>query len=270
MKKKLVMLILSVFILVSVVQVFLYKEPTPTSKYVQLEKGFLAYDEYGSGEKTLILIHGSPGSKETFRDLATQIPGFTIYSLDMFCFGESTKGLKDCGMKVAADTILEFMDEKEINSVSLVGYSWGGSVVITFGNRYPERLDNLVLLAGNGIQEGEPTKHFWSERARSWLAYPFAVYYPGAFAGDYRWRRGFIKSFVDSDQRPIKDWLPEIETRTLILHGESDTVIMPWVAEKHHELLPNSELEFFSGDHITISRDPDEIVEKLVRFLENE
>jgi len=270
MKKEWVMLILFMLIIIGVAQIFLYEGPVPESNYIALEKGHLAYDEYGSGEDVLILIHGSPGGKETFEDLARQIPGFRIYALDMFCFGESTKELEDCGTLVAADTILEFMDKKEIGSASLVGYSWGGSVVITFGNRYPERLDNLVLLSGNGVQEGEPTKYFWSERARSWLAYPFAVYYPGAFGGDYRWRRGFIKSFIDSDQRPIQDWLLEIETRTLILHGASDTVIMPWVAEKHHELLPNSELEFFAGDHITISRDPDEIVEKLLRFLENE
>jgi len=270
MKKKWVMIIFSILILIGIIQTLVYAEPTPESNYIALEKGHLAYDEYGSGEDVLILIHGSPGGKETFEDLARQIPGFRIYALDMFCFGESTKELKDCGTLVAADTIREFMDEREISSVSLIGYSWGGSVVITFAHLFPERLNNMVLLAGNGIQEGEPTKHFWSERARSWLAYPFVVYYPGAFGGDYRWRRGFIKSFIDSDQRPITDWLLEIETRTLILHGASDTVIMPWVAEKHHELLPNSELEFFAGDHITISRDPDEIVEKLLRFLENE
>jgi pimeloyl-ACP methyl ester carboxylesterase len=270
MKKGIVLIVLLGIIFLGIFQIFFYEEPLPKSSYVDLENGYLAYDEYGSSEKILILIHGSPGEKKTFEEFSSHIFGFKIYALDMFCFGESTKELDDCGMEFAADTILEFMDVKGIETASLLGYSWGGSVVITFAHNYPERLDNLILLSGNGIQDGEPTKHFFSERARSWLAYPFVVYYPGAFAGDYRWRRGFIKSFVDSDQRKIENWLGEISTRTLILHGYSDTIILPFVAEKHNSLLENSELEFFHGDHMAIFRDFDEIVEKLSRFLENE
>jgi len=267
--KKNPVIIGAVLILIGMIQLAVYTEPLPASDYITLPSGNLAYSEYGNGAEVLIMIHGSPGSKESLKNLAKNISNKKIYVPDMFCFGESTKELNNCGIEFAAKTISDFMDSKEIETATILGYSWGGSVVITFAYNYPEKLDNLILVSGNGIQEGEPTKSFLLERIRSYVAYPFAVYYPGSFAGDYRWRRGFIKSFIDSDQRIIEEELKEISTRTLVLHGKEDTVILPWVAEKQNGLLQNSSLEFFEGNHQTIFNDVEEISQKINSFLEN-
>ena len=45
----------------------------------------------------------------------------------------------------------------------------------------------------------------------------------------------------------ISDWLPEIETETLILHGSVDRVIIPQHAEHMDKQLPNSRLQWIDG-----------------------
>ena len=73
MKKRIVLVVLMVLILVGICQVFFYEEPLPISNYIVLDNGNLAYDEYGAGEEVIILVHGSPGGKETFEKLASWI-----------------------------------------------------------------------------------------------------------------------------------------------------------------------------------------------------
>jgi len=260
---------LIVLIFFGIIQLFTYEEALPTSLYVPLDGKNFAFNEYGSGENSLIIIHGSPGSKESMEPLAKEINNTKVYAPDMFCFGESTKNLNDCGIEAAANSIKDFMESQDLEKSSLLGYSWGGGVVITFAEKYPKKVDKLILLSANGIQEGEPTGSFSLERIRSYMAYPFTVYYPGAFAGDYRWRRGFIKSFTDSDLRPIEEELRQIKTPTLILHGKQDSVIEPWVAEKHKSLLENSQLELFEGNHITVFKEPWKVSDKINEFLKN-
>lgn len=268
---KRILILLSIFIVYGAIQIPLYNPPTPEN-YVDLYQGKLAYIKYSSAnsDKTLILIHGSPGSKEEdFEKLAPQIKDYNVYALDMYGFGDSDNFVNDYSAEAQSKAIAEFMNSKGIQRASILGYSWGGLVAIKFALNYPEKTENLILLDASGIQEGEPTHNYLIEKTRSLIAYPFVVIYPGAFAGSIGWRYGFIRSFIDTDQRPIREELTKIKSRTLILHGDKDTVVLPEVAQEHNLLLQNSELLFFKGGHGTIFFDPSEIANKINYFLNN-
>ena len=118
-----------------------------------------------------------------------------------------------------------------------------------------------------GIQEGEFIKNHYLEKTYAIIAYPFVVYYPGVFVGDINWRSGFMKSFIDTDLREIREKLPKISTETLVLHGSKDKNIEPWVAEEHSKLLPNSELVFYNGTHVTIFSNTTEMSSIINYFL---
>jgi len=268
MKKLRIILLLAVTI--GLVQSGLYAEPIPTSNYVELSGGKLVYNEFNEGDSVVIMIHGSPGTKESFDLLAPAIVGRKIYALDMFCFGESSKLVDDCGIDGGAESIREFMDELNIPTATIVGFSWGSGVAITFADKYPDKIDKLILLSGSGLQEGEPPGSYLAEQAVSLTAYLPNVYYPGSFFGDYRERRGFLRSFLHSDFRPIEGRLANIETKTLLIHGERDQVIRPWVAKRHNELLQNSELMFIDGGHGSTVREVDVVVSAINEFLKNE
>ncbi len=253
-------------IIVGIIQVLLYN-PIPDSNFVELSQGSLAYAEFGEGENTLILIHGSPGSSEDFSLLAPEIKNRKVYALDMYGFGESEKFVDNYGISAQADYLKEFMDTKNISSASILGFSWGGGVAIEFAYKYPKYTDNLILLSSMGIQEGEPTGSYFLEQLRAKTAYLFVVFYPGAFAGNAYWRDGFMMSFIDSDQRPIREHMKNIISPTLILHGDGDTIVEPWVAEEHHSLLKNSILVYYEGSHGEIFSNVTEVAEIIDYYL---
>jgi pimeloyl-ACP methyl ester carboxylesterase len=186
----------------------------------------------------------------------------------MYCFSHSSF-VSDCGIDNAADALHEFLLALNITQATILGESWGSGVAIEFAYRYPNTTDNLILLSGMGIQEGEPFGTYVGDKTWQYFVYPFLVYYPGVFYHDISWRRGIVDSFIDSDQRPIANHLKSIKTRTLILHSKTDTVIPFWVAEKHAQLLQNSQLEEFKGTHGEFHTNVGEIAPKINNFLQN-
>jgi pimeloyl-ACP methyl ester carboxylesterase len=257
---------LILLVIIGVIQIPFYKEKT-NSKFLELPQGNLAYKEYGSGENILVLIHGSPGDKDDFSLLAPAIKNYKIYALDMYGFGVSEKSVKNYGIDVQADAISNFIDAINKTKISILGYSWGGSVAITFAYKYPEKTDKLILLSSSGVQEGEYTGNYIFEKSRMYFSYPFVVYYPGVFGGSIGWRRGFIRSFIDTDMRKIEQELQNINAQTLILHGKNDLIVEPWVAEKTRSLIDDSTIVFYDGGHGQLHTNVSFISSQINNFL---
>ena len=234
-----------------------------------LDSRYMAYIKYGNGPETILALHGSPGDKSDFELLGTALASqYTMYALDLPCFGEQGLMKRDCGIDGAADFVAAFMDEQGIARAHILGYSWGGGAAITFAAHYPERTKTLVLLDSMGIPEGEMTGSYATERARLYLSYPFVLYYPGVFGGDLPWRQGFMQSYRETDLRTIRSDLSRIEVPTLVLHGSRDSVVEPWVAEEHARLITRSELVWFNGAHGSIFSDVSEISPAIRAFID--
>ena len=82
MKINYIYVIIVIAIIVGFIQVILYN-PIPDSEYTTLSNGNMAYTEFGEGENTLILVHGSPGSSEDFSRLAPEIKNRKVYALEI-------------------------------------------------------------------------------------------------------------------------------------------------------------------------------------------
>lgn len=279
-------IILIPILIAGILQFAFYDYPKTSDNYIQLSEGKLVYKEYGAGTNTIILIHGSPGNKGDFEHLGPEIKDRKVYALDMYGFGESEKDVKNYGTRNSARVIAEFMDAKAIDSADILGYSWGGATAIDFTYYYPQKTKNLIMLSSMGIMEGETSGNYFVEQFRYSVSYPFAVYYPSAFlifpnknkeknCEEYlscvQTRKGFMRSFMDTDQRTFREKLSKISSKTLILHGSNDTVIEPWVAEEHARLIPDAELVFYNGGHGKIFSNTTEMSQLLNNFLrENE
>lgn len=46
-----------------------------------------------------------------------------------------------------AEDVMDYMDEKEISSVSVFGYNMGGYVALYLAKHYPTRVNNLITSA---------------------------------------------------------------------------------------------------------------------------
>ncbi|KAI3366167.1 hypothetical protein L3Q82_009990 [Scortum barcoo] len=118
--------------------------------YVTIRPGVRThYVEMGSGPPVL-LCHGFPESWYSWR---YQIPavaaaGFRVLALDMKGYGESTAppDIEEYSQEQLCKDLITFLDKMSIPQVTLVGHDWGGFLVWTMAQFFPERVRAVASL----------------------------------------------------------------------------------------------------------------------------
>jgi pimeloyl-ACP methyl ester carboxylesterase len=102
-------------------------------------------------DPAVILIHGFGGSTVTWRDTLPALAdaGYYTLALDLPPFGLSDKSTDiDYTRSAMARYVTQFMDALEIDTATIVGHSMGGSVTAHIAAQHPDRVDQLVFVAG--------------------------------------------------------------------------------------------------------------------------
>ncbi|XP_054479456.1 bifunctional epoxide hydrolase 2 [Anoplopoma fimbria] len=118
--------------------------------YVTIRPGVRThYVEMGSGPP-VVLCHGFPESWFSWR---YQIPalaaaGFRVLALDMKGYGDSTAppDIEEYSQEQLCKDLITFLDKMAIPQVTLVGHDWGGAVVWTMAQCFPERVRAVASL----------------------------------------------------------------------------------------------------------------------------
>ncbi|MEM7625184.1 MAG: alpha/beta fold hydrolase [Planctomycetota bacterium] len=238
----------------------------------------------------LILLHGSPGSKENFDLLGPMLAErFRVVAIDLPGFGESSKWVPSYSTRAHARYVLEFMDRSEIDSAHVLGFSMGSGVALNMHDLAPGCLDSIIFYGGIGIQEGEGSGDYHFEHFKYIVGYGALVALPelvphfglpallpgpvGEFMGTRAGRHAFIRNFHDTDQRPMRGYLEDVEaagTPLLILHGRHDPLVPAWTAEQHHAIVKQSELVMFDRSHFMVFDDAGSrlLADEIVPFVE--
>lgn len=159
----------------------------------------LAADDAGSG-RTVLLVHGFPTSRRLWKGIGPRLvaAGFRVLAPDLAGYGESP-GAADVGMEKQAEWLLELLDERGVEQVSLVAHDVGTAAAQILTVQAPQRVSTLVLM--DGVYETE-----WAmgavESIRDWDASQAARLQPvlmrrlrsirellGAYAGEEGGRR---------------------------------------------------------------------------------
>ena len=104
----------------------------------------------------VVLLHGLGITSDFWRpnipDLADA--GYHVYTLDLPGFGKSDVpgGIYSVGF--FADVVNEFIEQKELDQIILVGHSLGGAIAICFASTFPEKVRALVLSDTFGVGNG--------------------------------------------------------------------------------------------------------------------
>lgn len=119
------------------------------------------FRQWGQGEKILVCLHGFGEEADSFRSLALQLQNrYTVLAIDLPLHGQTewNEGLY-CSAKDLVN-ILDEVPDLHRRSFSLVGFSMGGRVALSVYEQIPERIEQLILLAPDGLKV-----NFWY-----WLA----------------------------------------------------------------------------------------------------
>ena len=113
----------------------------------------IAYMDEGSGDQTLLFIHGLgnygpvwkhqlTGLKQHYRCIAIDLPGN----------GYSSRGDYPYSLFFYAESVALFIEKMELKNVVLCGHSMGGQIALIIALRYPHIATKLVLVAPAGFE----------------------------------------------------------------------------------------------------------------------
>jgi haloalkane dehalogenase len=112
-------------------------------------QALMGYVSVGSGENTILCLHGEASWSFLYRKL---IPGLAEYGRvvvpDYIGFGRSDKlsRMEDHSYKLHRDTICELVETLDLRNITLVGHDWGGPFGLGVAVKHPERFDRFVLI----------------------------------------------------------------------------------------------------------------------------
>lgn len=107
---------------------------------------------WGEG-RPVVLLHGWGTSAESLGAVAKVLEDrFRVYALDLPGFGWTPSPATAWGTWEYASYVASFMDRVSIPVASVVGHSFGGRIALALAARWPDRVRDLVLVAGAGIR----------------------------------------------------------------------------------------------------------------------
>jgi pimeloyl-ACP methyl ester carboxylesterase len=246
----------------------------------------------GEGRTPLLLLHGFTGHAHAWDTLSIALqPHFHVYAMDQRGHGDSDPA--EVYNPIASfDDIGGVIDQLGLTSLVVVGLSMGGRNAIYFTSKRPEAVQKLVIVdIGPEISKraaaapaGPPEPATWEsiEQAAQHLyrgnPYPGIHYYRWVAASSLR---------QNADGALVWKWHPSVKERrtqldidwwamlrtitppTLVLRGESSTVLDRDVAERMAKELPRGRfVEIPRAVHTLHEDNPDAVLAALKGFLE--
>lgn len=97
----------------------------------------------------VLLVHGYGSSTASYRPIFDELRRHhRVIAVDLPGFGFSDRLKGDYSPEALSDVLVKILDEKHVARAHVVGHSWGGSIVMSFALRHPERLGKLIVISG--------------------------------------------------------------------------------------------------------------------------
>jgi pimeloyl-ACP methyl ester carboxylesterase len=245
---------------------------------IKEENGFKYIESGGDGE-VLLLLHGLFGALSNFEALYNRfskeynvvIPMLPIYEMPIL--EVSVTGL--------VDFVTRFVEYKGFSRVHLLGNSLGGHIALLYALAHPERIASITLTGSSGLFESAFGSAFPKRGDYEYIKKKTAdTFYDPAVAtkelvdevfnivNDRSKGLRVVMTAKSAVRHNLSDKIHKIEAPTLLVWGRQDAVTPPFVAEKFHELMPNSRLYFLDKcGHAPMMERPEEFNEILATFL---
>ena len=222
----------------------------------------VAHVRRGTGPP-LVLVHGAA---EDHRSWRFQLDGLSevahVVAWDEPGCGRSSDPPEDVGLDGLAQALAALVET--VGRAHVLGFSWGGTIVLELYRQRPELVASLVLADTYAGWRGSLPREEVDARVAAVsaaLASSEEVAFPGLFAGQPSPEAVEVLAEMDADVRPatlrrslalmaaadLNDVLPTIAVPTLLLWGESDVRSPLSVAHSFEAAIPGARLRVIPG-----------------------
>lgn len=267
--------------------------------YVKVEPGVKNYveDLNPTGSKTILFLHGWPGSHKLFEYQFDQLPrlGYRCIGIDTRGFGNSDKPWGGYGYDRLADDVRCVIEALDLEDITLAGHSTGGAIAVRYMARHRGHgVSKLALFAAaapsliqrpyfpHGLPKEAVTdiiKETLDDRPKMLerfgdmfffrhITEPLSDWFFQLGLEAAGWATAAIANTWLGEEELFSD-LEKIQVPTLILHGIHDRVCLFQLAEAQQKAIKNSRLVPFKySGHGLFYDQRDEFNKELIRFIE--
>ena len=249
----------------------------------------LHYKELGEG-KPLVILHGLFGTSDNWQTHAKKLGEYYhVILVDQRNHGHSPWS-EDFTYEYLADDLERLIIHLGIDQFTLIGHSMGGKTAMYYSQKYPTRLEKMVIvdigikqypMHHNEIIKGIKSLDLTTISSRSAAEQAMIP-----FVDSYGVRQFLLKNLywvekgklawrmnVDVLEREMEEILapiPNIEvwTPTLFLRGAMSNYILDEDWDAIEEIFPDATLETIeNAGHWVHSEQPDEFIETVLGFI---
>lgn len=125
----------------------------------------IAYQSCGSGDTTLLFVHGWCINKEYWEPQVNYFcPKYKVVTIDLPGFGQSGKNRTDWSFDEYTEDIKAIIEQLKLKNVILIGHSMSGDIILNVSNKYPS-----LVLGIMGIDNlHEPGSPFTPEQEKGY------------------------------------------------------------------------------------------------------
>lgn len=275
------------------------------SKFIEINHVNIHYKESGSGKKTFILLHPFGGSTYSWREVMDDFAQLgRVIAYDRPAFGLTERPMPEnwvenpYGMKANIEILKSLLDEFRIEKAIIVGNSAGGGLAVAFALEYPERVEQLILVAP-GVGGGRGPQFpawalpiMWTPQMRHigpLLVRDYQESLPRTVEREWfdltklteeikqthlqilkikNWDRAFYELTFAPAYPELRSLLPELKLKAYIVGGVEDRLIRTWYLETITTEIPQAELTLIpSCGHVPQEECPTEFMDVVKNYL---
>ncbi|MEW1953079.1 alpha/beta hydrolase [Terrabacter sp. NPDC080008] len=178
------------------------------------------------GVPTVMHVHGFGLSGRYLLPTAERLAGdFRTLVPDLPGFGRSGRPREPLDVRQLAEAAAAFLDDREIERVTLLGNSMGCAVICEFAHLYPSRLERAVLVGPAGGLHNQPMRRAVQQLAQDGIREPLGLI--RVAVPDYV-RFGVpstVRMFRALTRYPALERLMELHIPTLVVLGSGDPLM---------------------------------------------
>ncbi len=230
----------------------------------------------GEGSECVLLMHGWGGSSNSLLGLAHDLEcHYRVINIDLWGFGQSQTPPPFTNIFDYADMVMELLDALGIDSIHVIGHSFGGRIAMILANKNRGRIKSLVLIDSAGLKPKLSRKRErqiaeykkMKEKVAKGELEEFMLKKYGS--SDYQaLDDGMRKIFVSVVNQDLTSEAKDIKIPTLILWGKQDKDTPPYMARRLHKFIHGSSLQWLDGGHFAYLFQQDKVLSSIYQFWE--